>query len=179
MTSGRVAVAVALLAAVACGHPAPAGPSIAPPKAPGYVGHTCGGVPFWVSSGNAKGKCHAQVDDTGGRLVAMACDDSSGNEAKLTCSKAGEVACTSAGTGICTTDEDIVQPAAAPPAGALANRCGGIAYFVIGEHCRASRDKIAGSISMHCDDGAGDSADYACRDGVAACSATGTGVCHP
>jgi hypothetical protein len=136
-------------------------------------------VPFYVSSGNPRGKCHAQVDDMSGRLIALGCDDGSDNRATLTCSKTGEVACTSNGTGICTTDEGIVQPAAPPPAGALANRCGGVAYFVIGDHCRATRDKVSGSVAMHCDDGAGDSADYACRDNVVACNATGTGVCHP
>jgi len=173
-----LAIAAALFA-VACSHPAPTGPVVPPPKAPGYLGNACAGVPFYVSSGNPQGKCHAQVDDVGGRMVAMACDDGVGNEAKLTCNKAGEVACTTAGTGICTTDEGIVQPAAPPPPAAIANRCGGIAYFVIGEHCRGSRDASSGAISLHCDDGAGDSADYACRDGVVACQSTGTGVCHP
>jgi hypothetical protein len=38
---------------------------------------------------------------------------------------------------------------------------------------------MSGALVMNCDDGAGDSAQYACRDNAVACSATGSGACHP
>ena len=85
-----LAIATALFA-VACSHPAPTGPVVPPPKAPGYLGNVCAGVPLYVSSGNPQGKCHAQVDDVGGQMVAMACDDGVGNEAKLTCKIQGSI----------------------------------------------------------------------------------------
>lgn len=150
---------------------------------PGSLGKACGTVPYYVSSGNDGGECHAVVDDQTGALVAMGCDDGKGNRASLACSKAGQVSCKAAGSGLCATSEHAVRPATDKPAtaGYFANRCGLATYVVAPGNdrgtCVGTFDPVTGTRSMHCDDGAGDTADFTCRDGAGACTFTGTGVC--
>ena len=139
-------------------------------------------MPFFVSSGNAAGKCHAQVDDRSLAMTAMGCDDGNGNRAVLTC-RDGRVSCTAAGTGLCAADADAVTPATTVPVTVayFAHRCGQATYVVApGSErgsCIGTFDKPTGARALHCTDGAGDTAEFTCRDGVAACAATGAGVC--
>jgi hypothetical protein len=177
--TARVLLAAVAASLAACSHPTAPEIMVPPPKAPGYLGHACAGMALYVSSGNAKGKCVAELDDQTRRLTRMGCDDGHGNNAELTCAVSGEIECQSSGFGLCTTDEAIVQPATQPPLNAIASRCGGVAYFVSGKRCIAKRDSTSGAVIVHCDDTHGNSAEYACRDDKVACTSTGDGECHP
>jgi hypothetical protein len=178
-------VVVAVVAACG-GSPPPTQVGVA--KAPdGSLTQTCNGVAFWASSGNAAGACHAVVDDVTGRLRAMTCDDGHRDAATLACSADGHVTCASAGTGVCANDATLVRPSgnAAARIGYFAMRCNQQTFFVAlaaarggarGE-CLPTFDRATGTTAMHCDDGAGDTAEFVCRDGIGACTFTGTGVC--
>jgi hypothetical protein len=101
------------------------------------------------------------------------------------------VLCAATGTGVCATDVALVRPVgtAAAKLGYFANKCGQKRFFValgvapnaakdgVRGDCVATVDRATGAQALHCDDGAGDSADFVCRDGDGACTFTGTGVC--
>ena len=148
----------------------------------------CNGIDFWVSSGNAGGNCRAVVDDQTARLRAMTCDDGNRNAATLACADDGHVTCAAMGTGICATDVTLVRSGGSATAklGYFAYRCGIKNYYVaLGSpkgggatgSCLPTFNRATGARAIHCDDGAGDSAEFVCRDDVGACSNTGTGVC--
>jgi hypothetical protein len=176
-----------LLIVAACGSP-PAPVDVAVAKAaPGSMSKACGGIDFFVSSGNDAGTCHAEMDDVSGRLRTMTCDDGHRDAATLACDADGHVQCAATGTGVCSTDAKLLRPAGTAGAklGYFAYRCAQKSFFVaLGAvknggrgSCVASSDRATGAQAMHCDDGAGDSADFVCRDGEGACTFTGTGVC--
>jgi hypothetical protein len=175
-----------LLVLVACGGPPPAA-DVGVAKSPaGSISKPCNGVDFWVSSGNGSASCRAAIDDQTGRLRAMTCDDGHRNAATLACSADGHVSCAAAGTGLCATDSalTLLAGSAAAKLGYFAYKCGQDRFFVALAaakgtiaSCLPTFDRPTGASAMHCDDGAGDSAEFVCRDGVGACSFTGTGVC--
>jgi hypothetical protein len=173
-----------LLLAVACGSPPPP-TNVTLAKSPeGSMTQPCNGIDFWVSSGNAAGNCRAVVDDQTAHLRAMTCDDGNRDAATLACAEDGHVTCAATGTGVCATDVTLVRPAGTATAklGYFAYRCGIKNYFVAlpkggNGACLPTFNRATGARAMHCDDGAGDSAEFVCRDGIGACSNTGTGVC--
>jgi hypothetical protein len=175
-----------LLVFFACGGPPPPADVGVAKSPPGSISKPCNGVEFWVSSGNGSGSCRAAVDDTTGRLRAMTCDDGHRNAATLACSTDGHVSCAAAGTGLCATDLALVHPvgSAAAKLGYFAYKCGQDRFYLALAaakdtiaSCLPTFDRATGASAMHCDDGAGDSAEFVCRDGVGACSFTGTGTC--
>lgn len=174
---------VLLVVMFGCGNPPPpSGPMLTPAPA-GTLVKSCNGGEFYVSSGNPEGKCHATLDDHTQALRSMQCDDGGGNDATFTCSADGHIGCSSHGTGLCSADKSLVRPNVMRPASQryVAYLCGQKTFFVAPGSktgsCVATFDKGTGTRAMHCDDGAGDSADFVCRDGEGVCTFTGSGIC--